>query len=605
MVEDAATRVIDTEALEARYRAERDKRLEAARGENPELTGALAHYLDDPYTKPVARDPVDDEVAVVIVGAGLAGLLLGAELKKVGVEQVRLIDSAGDVGGVWYWNRYPGAMCDIESLIYMPLLEELNYTPTMRYAGASEVGGHCRAIAKHYDLYDLALFQTTVQAATWDEDSATWLISTDRGDRVHSQFVILANGPISRPKLPAIAGIESFKGASFHTSRWDYEYTGGGPNEPMVRLADKRVGLVGTGATGIQCVPPLARDAGHLYVFQRTPSTVARRDNRPVEPDFVAKQEPGWQPRRRRNFTNILAGDVVDEDLVDDSWTDVFKNVLVNPDYRQMSPEQAAEVRLLADYERMEQIRDRVVTLVRDSGTAEALKPWYEYGCKRPGFHDEYLLAFNRPNVTLVDTDGRGLDRICERGVVVAGTEYELDCLIFATGFETETSYTHRIGFDVSGRDGLLLSEKWRDGLSTLQGLMSGGFPNMFVMPGINAQSVVTTNLMDLASENAHHVAYIIGEIRARGARLFDVDPEAEHAWVQLILDNSLDRTEFLERCTPGRFNNEGQLEQRPRQNTNWGKSPQLFFDLLAAWRDEGTLRGLVLSPPPGEGGAT
>lgn len=601
MVDPPAPHLSDPEAVLEKYRAERDKRLQPTRGDIPELVDDLAHYLDDPYATPVGRAGVDDEVDVVIVGAGLTGLLLGAELRKVGVARVRLVDSAGEVGGVWYWNRYPGAMCDVESLIYMPLLEELQYTPTKRYADAAEIEGHCRAIAKLYDLYDLALFHTTVTGAEWDEEGREWVTTTDRGDRIRSQFVILAEGPISRPKLPAVPGIETFEGTSFHTSRWDYAYTGGGPNEPMDRLGDKRVGIVGTGATGIQCVPPLGRDAGHLYVFQRTPSTVAIRNNRAVDPGWVADQEPGWQARRRKNFTAILSGDPVAEDLVSDSWTQAFTRVPPNPRSGPLAAEQGARARVMADLSWMEAIRQRIHATVRDPDTAEALKPWYQYHCKRPGFHDEYLDTFNRPNVTLVDTDGRGLEAVYEHGVVVGGRRWELDCLVFATGFDTETSYVHRIGFDVVGRDDLTLSRKWGAGLSTLHGLMTSGFPNLFVMPGVNSQSVVTTNLMDLASENTHHVAHIIGEVRARAARTFDVDMEAERAWVRLILDNAVDREAFLRSCTPSRFNNEGRLDARPKQNTNWGKSPQQFFNLLAQWRDDGGLAGLLLDGEPRE----
>lgn len=586
----------DRNALLARYRAERDKRLRADRREVPQLTGELAHYLDDPYVTPVSREPVADEVDVIVVGAGMGGLQLGAELYRAGAERIRLIDSAGDVGGVWYWNRYPGAMCDVESLIYMPYLEELGYTPTMRYAPATEIAGHCQAIAKHFGLYDLALFQTTVTSASWDEEVDRWTLTTDRGDALRARYLVLSGGVLSKPRLPAIPGIESFRGKAFHTSRWDYAVTGGGPDREMDALADQRVGVVGTGATGIQCVPPLGRAAKEVLVFQRTPSTVAVRDNRPIDPEWAADQQPGWERARRENFTAVLAGDPVDDDMVQDSWTDLYRSTVAHPGYREMSPDQAAELKEAADFSRMEEIRARVDDIVEDPETAEGLKPYYAYFCKRPGFHDEYLAAFNRPNVRLVDTDGRGPDQVTERGVVVGGAEYELDCIVFATGFEIETPYTQRMGFDIAGRRGLLLSEKWRSALSTLHGVTTRGFPNMFVVPGLNAQSVVTANVVHSLSENAQHIAYIVSEVDRRGARHFEVTEEAEQAWVAEIVRRAPDRTAFLEACTPGRYNNEGRIDLRPAENANWAGSQLEFFRLLARWRDEGDLEGLALA---------
>ncbi|WP_037144248.1 flavin-containing monooxygenase [Rhodococcoides fascians] len=585
----------DIAALRSKYKEERDKRVGTSSREIPDLTGDLAKYLDDPYVRPTHRDPVNDHVEAVVVGAGLGGLMLGAYLREAGLERIRLVDAAGDVGGVWYWNRYPGAMCDIESLIYLPLLEELGYTPTMKYASAPEIQAYTQRIAKHYDLYDDALLQTAVTGMEWNDDRTAWTVRTDRGDEFTASYVILANGPLSRPKLPDIPGIETFKGHAFHTSRWDYSYTGGGPESPMNGLADKSVGIIGTGATGIQAVPPLGRYSKELFVFQRTPSTVGVRANGPIEPDWVSRQEPGWQDRRRRNFSSILAGIPVAEDLVGDGWTDLYKGLLATEDAPKLSPEEMAAAREQADFQRMESIRARIDAEVHDPVKAEALKPWYQYLCKRAGFHDEYLGAFNSPTVSIVDTDGRGIERVDETGVFVAGKHYALDLLVFATGFEFDTAYTRRIGFDVTGQDSLRLSEKWEDGVSTLHGLTTSGFPNLFVMPGTRSQSTVTANVAHSTDESARHAVHVIAELRRRKLAGFEVKPEAEQAWVDLVVGRTPDRSAFLEACTPGRYNNEGVVSHRVSKNVAWPDSPIEMWGLLADWRKRGDLEGMRL----------
>jgi cyclohexanone monooxygenase len=579
-----------------RYRAERDKRLAVPRADIPGLTGLLARYLDDPHTTAAARDPADGKAEVLVVGAGLSGLVAAASLHAAGVTGIRLVDAAGDVGGVWYWNRYPGAMCDVESLVYMPLLEELGYIPRDRYARAAEILGHAQAIAKRYGLYDGALFHTRVTGIRWDEPAARWMVSTDRGDLLRARFVILANGPLSMPRLPAVPGISSMTCHSFHTSRWDYQYTGGGADSPLDELADKTVGVVGTGATAIQCIPPLAASARRLYVFQRTPSTVAVRANAPVDRDEVLAWPPGWQWRRIENFTAVLNGLPVEEDLVRDGWTDLYGDVLFRPEFARLDAAARAAARQDADFARMEAIRQRVSAVVADPVTAEALKPYYDYFCKRPCFHDEYLATFNRGNVTLVDIAGRGIEEI--RGDVVRAGEhgYRVDCLVFATGFEWDTPYTHKIGFDSTGRGGLTLSRKWADGIATLHGLMTHGFPNLFVMPGPNGQSVVTENFGHSIQENGRHVAYIVAEALRRGCRTVEVSAQAEAEWVATILERRRDDAAFLEACTPGRANNEGRPGERPRRNANYGGTAPEFFARLAAWRADGSLPGLLLS---------
>ncbi len=432
----------DPDALREKYRAEREKRLRADGNQQyKEIAGEFAHYLDDPYvTAGFTREPLTDEVDVVVVGGGFGGLLTGARLREAGVKDVRLIEKGGDFGGTWYWNRYPGAACDVESYVYLPLLEEIGYLPVEKYTRAPEILAHCRAIGKYFDLYANACFQTEVTEMRWDEAASRWIIHTNRGDAMKARYVIMANGPLHRPKLPGIAGVESFKGHSFHTSRWDYEYTGGDSNGGLEGLKDKRVGIIGTGATAVQCVPHLGAAAKQLYVFQRTPSSIDVRGNRPTDPDWASSLTPGWQQRRMDNFNILVSGGFQDEDLVNDGWTEIIRNLLIlarrDHEAGVAPPSQnPGEILELADFQKMEQIRSRVESMVADKATAEALKPYYRQFCKRPCFHDDYLATFNRPNVALVNTDGKGVDKITETSVWANGQEYEIDCLIYATGF--------------------------------------------------------------------------------------------------------------------------------------------------------------------------
>jgi cyclohexanone monooxygenase len=586
---------VDADALKVRYRLERDKRLAVSR-DFQEVTNEFARYLDDPYLARIERDPIRDHADVVVVGAGFGGLLAASRLRLAGVERIRLIDTAGDVGGTWYWNRYPGAMCDVESYIYLPLLEETGYIPSERYAHAPEILSHSQNIARKYDLYTDALFHTAVESVTWNAEDKHWVVGTDRGDSLRTQFVVMANGPLSRPKLPAIPGISTYQGHTFHTSRWDYAYTGGDAESEMTGLNEKVVGIIGTGATAIQCVPPLARSAKHLYVFQRTPSTVAPRDNRPTDPDWAATLEPGWQAERMKNFTHLLYGGTVNRDLVHDGWSEVLRDVVLDPSFQDLPPSERAQAREAVNIVRMERVRDRVDSVVRNEAVAESLKPYYAYNCKRPTFHDEYLDTFNRPNVTLVDTQGYGVERMYEDGVVANGKEFPLDCLVYATGFEVGTPYTRRAGYEVVGCHGQRLSEKWKDGVSTLHGLMVSGFPNMFVYPGIRSQGTSTVNFAHTLRQYADHVAYIVRTTRECRASTFNVSPAAEDEWVEKIVATRVNDDAFLESCTPGRNNNEGRIDLRPRQDSNFGPGPLKYFEILEEWRSTGTMPGLELA---------
>ena len=515
----------DPDALRERYRHERDKRVRADGNEQyVEVKGDFSRYIDDPYIDPgFTREPLTDAVEVLIIGGGFGGLLAGARLHQAGVRDIRIIEKGGDFGGTWYWNRYPGAQCDIESYIYLPLLEETGYIPKEKYSFAPEILAHAHRIGEKFDLYRKACFQTQIRAITWSEEECRWIVTTDRNDRMSARFVVMSNGPLNRPKLPGIPGIDSYKGHTFHTSRWDYGYTGGDTTGNLHKLGDKRVAVIGTGATAVQCVPHLARYAQHLSVFQRTPSSVDVRGNLPTDPEWVKTLTPGWQKHRMNNFNVLVTGGMEEVDLVHDGWTDIIRNLLpaksgADTQKSPMTPQELGEMLEMADFRKMNQIRARVDSIVKDQQTADALKPWYRQFCKRPTFNDDYLPAFNRPNVTLVDTLGRGVDRITEKGLVFDGVEYEADCIIFATGFEVGTAYTRRAGFEVYGRGGKSLTEYWADGMKTLHGFYSSGFPNCFHM-GLT-QNALTANFPHMLEEQAQHIAELIRHTKSQEARI-------------------------------------------------------------------------------------
>ena len=616
----------DPEALGRKYQEERDKRLRAdGNDQYLEVTGEFAYFVEDPYIDyELERDAIEDEVEVVIIGGGFGGMLAAARLHDAGITDFRIIEKGGDFGGTWYWNRYPGASCDIEAYVYFPLLEKTGFVPKHKYTNAPETLEYCHVIAQTYGLHERALMQTLVTSTDWDEEQGRWIVSTDRQDRLKARYVVHSNGPLNRPKLPAIKGINDFKGHTFHTSRWDYGYTGGDSNGGLDKLSDKRVAVIGTGATSVQCVPHLGAAAQHLYVFQRTPSSVDVRNNQPTDPQWISTQPQGWQDERRRNFESLMTGAPVKEDLVNDGWTEAFRLLFGN--LRDKAPSKArlalwaltsplspelyrhglkkyltdkatnymdlAREMELADYQKMEKVRARAEAIVEDPETAESLKPYYRQFCKRPCFHDEYLPTYNRPNVTLVDTDGRGLDQITETGIVFDGKEYPVDCIIFATGFEVGTDYSRRAGYQINGVSGLSVSEKWSSGLSTFHGMHSRGFPNAFFFGP--AQSGFTATYTYSLDEQSVHLAHILGTAKKQGATRIEASEAAERKWVQTIIDKARLTADFQERCTPGYYNNEGMVNTKPQNNT-YGGGPIEFFDLMVKWRAKGDLQGLEL----------
>ncbi len=592
----------DPDALRERYRRERDKRLRSdGIDQYREARDELARFVEVDPLAPSGdrRAPVDEDVEVAIVGGGFSGLLAAARLAERGVTTFRIVEAGADFGGTWYWNRYPGAQCDTDAYCYLPLLEELGYMPREKYAYADEIFEHSQRIGRHYGLYERTHFSTRVTSMEWDDSLARWHLRTDRGDDVRARFVVSALGPMSRPKLPGIPGLETFTGHSFHTARWDYAYTGGDTTGGMTGLADKRVAVIGTGASAIQCVPRLARDAAHVYVFQRTPSSVDWRRNTPTDPEWWASLEPGWQRERRENFNAISMGRPVEVDLVDDGWTDIFR-AISSPkgEHRPRTREERDRIVELTDFQKMEEIRGRVDATVADPTTAELLKPYYRVMCKRPTFNDEYLECFNRPNVTLVDvSESQGVERITERGVVANGREHEVDLIVYASGFETSPDLRRRTGVDVIGRDGVHYDEHRSRGLKTLHGFATRGFPNLFSI-GIS-QNAFSVNMTSMFDDQARHIAYIVAESTARGARTVEPTEAGQDAWAAQLTPPSTGGDGgggFLKSCTPGYYNNEGRSTGGNAFLGAYPRGINAFNQLLEDWRAAGDLDGLELT---------
>jgi cyclohexanone monooxygenase len=505
---------------QARYREFKESRRGAA--DYMAMEGEFARYLEDVYSAPpVAREALNDECEILVIGAGFAALLLWHKLRAAGFKDVRFCEKGGDVGGTWYWNRYPGIACDVEAYSYLPLLEEMGYIPTMKFASGFEILEYCQAMASRFGFYDHCLFHTTVEKTSWDESSASWTVATDRGDSMRARYVVLANGILTTPKLARIEGMETFKGQSFHTSRWDYK----------VELEGKRVGIIGTGATAVQAIPELAKIVKQLVVFQRTPSTIDVRDQRATTSDEIEawSKQPGWALARRDRLAQISSGRTAlqgNDDYLSGKVAD-FKQRKQHE--RALTPQEMIQKQLDTNFRIMEQIRARVDAIVKDPKTAAALKPYYPYGCKRPTFHDEFLPSFNLPQVTLVDTAPLGVARINEQGVVHAGQTYPLDVLVYATGFQWMATSTFNM---ISGRGGVTLREKWRtEGVKTFLGLHSEGFPNLFIMSGPQGGGGQFNFTLGLES-HTDYVVWMLKTMRDRGARLVDIrkQPEVDYA---------------------------------------------------------------------------
>ncbi|GID26285.1 flavin-containing monooxygenase [Paractinoplanes brasiliensis] len=584
----------DPVRLRQKYRQERDKRLRPdGNTQYLDVSGDYADFAADPYLESSPggrpREARFADVDVLVLGGGWAGLTMAARLDEAGVRDFLIVDQAGDFGGVWYWNRYPGVRCDMESYIYMPMLEEVGTMPTEKYAGGPEMLEHARAIGRHYDLYSRALLGTTVTQVAWNDELSRWVVSTDRGDVLHARFVTIGTGPLNRPKLPGIKGIENFRGQAFHSSRWDYRITGGGWGGNLDKLAGKRVAVIGTGASSIQILPALAGSARQVYVFQRTPAIVNARNNRPTDADWFRGLEPGWQRKRMDHFVELMSGLPVEADLIDDEATRMGRRVAA------AAPDLAAIQAV--DFAKMEEIRQRVADIVDDPATATSLQPWYDYFCKRPLFSDDYYPAFNNANVTLVDTDGRGVDHLTEDGVVAGGVEYEVDLIIYSTGFDTN-AYTYEAGgYDLTGRDGVSLAEHWQHGMRSLHGMMTSRFPNLYLLGGVE-QAAISTNIPHVTSRQAEHVAALIARLLRDGVTVAEVTPEAEQRWAGELARVHVDRSRYEAECTPSYYNNEGKLDApRPTvMSGQYGRGPLGYLAVLQQWAAAGADHDLLIT---------
>ena len=613
--------------LRQKYRLERDKRVRVdGNDQYLEVKGDFSYFVEDPYIdEEISRDSLEKTFHTVIIGGGFGGVLSGARLREQGIDDFRIIEKGGDFGGTWYWNRYPGASCDIESYIYFPLLEETNFIPKRKYTDAAETLDYFKVLSDKFSLKENALFQTEVNEVKWISDEKLWFIKTNRQDSIKARYVIHANGFLNRPKLPAMKGINDYQGHTFHTSRWDYAYTGGNSNGNLNNLRDKKVAIIGTGATAVQCVPHLAAGAKKLYVFQRTPSSIDERNNSNTDIDWFNSQKSGWQKERKENFEGFLTGNFTDRDLVNDGWTEIFRTilgglikngpsklvllswVLTAPFYKNfykvglrtyirnkfmnfVTREDINKKVEIVDFQKMEKVRARADALVNDPKTAESLKPYYRQLCKRPCFHDEYLQAFNNYNVELIDTDGQGVKELSAEGIIHDGKEYKVDCIIFASGFEVGTDYSRGCGYQVSGIDGITLSEKWKDGLATFHGIHSKGFPNSFFYgPG---QGPMTANFTHSLDEQSAHVAYILKQLDKKNMKYVEASEEAESDWINTIISKARNMQSFQEACTPGYYNNEGKPNTNPANNTYGGGALE-YFKLLKDWRKNDKLQGL------------
>ena len=537
------------DAIKAKFAEERDLRLklrpEGTAQFNSDFDGGLSRFGEDSYNREIEeREPINDTVEVLFIGGGFSALLTTSQLREVGVERIRIVERGADVGGTWYWNRYPGAACDVVSYDYLPLLDEMDYVPRDHYAKAPEIFEHCQNIAKFHDLYDLAVFQTTVTRTVWHEDEQLWHVETDRGDYMKAKFVICANGPMSKPKLAKIAGIESFKGHSFHTGRWDYDYCG----DELQNLQDKKVAIIGTGATAVQAVPKLAEQAKELYVFQRTPSSIDIRKDWPTDPNWARKLKPGWQAKRRQR---TIDGPMLTE-------AQLAKRA-------QLSAEEKIQRQENANIDHMMWIHQRIEDIVHDKATAESLKPWYMFMCKRPCFHEDYLPAFNKPNVHLVDTHGQGVSEVTETGPMFDGKVYDVDLIIYATGFEVQKTGIYN---QIIGQNQQEINDYYSDGIRTLFGIHSNGYPNLFIMAGYQAS--FQFNITDVLTVQGGHIAASIDFARRNNCTSIDVTPEIEDWWVQQVIAHR-GKTDRNKDCTPGYYNFEGEDNRRQDGTYNGG----------------------------------
>lgn len=595
---------IDVRALEQKYAQERDRRMRSeAQDQYVAPRGKFADISDaDMHMARTERAAVVEDLDVMVLGGGFGGVLAGYYLRNAGVTDMRVVDHAGDFGGCWYWNRYPGVECDNISYVYLPLLEEMGFIPSKKFSPGYEIRGYIQSIARKAGLYERALLHSKVTEMRWDASIQRWRVTTNRGDELRPRFVIVSHSPANQPKLPSIKGLDEFRGRIFHSSRWDYSYTGGSQENPELdKLRDKRVAVLGTGASAVQIVPYLANYAKHLSVIQRTPSSVDARDNRETDMEWAASLKPGWHQDMLLNFQHGLWNglDRDEPDLICDIWTEINRNIHHEREqagWPTLEMDELLALREQHDHRVMERMRRRVDEIVQDKQIAEKLKPYYRFLCKRPCSNDHYYPAYNQANVDLIDVShSRGLEAFTANGFLHEGKEHAVDCVILASGYEQTSSLRKRWSFHIAeGRDGQSLFDRWEDGYKSLHGMSTYGFPNKFfigfVQGGVHASTTETFR------RQAEHIAYMISTAMRRGAKVMELSQEAEAEWVAHHREVDLDVESFARACTPGYYNSEGGEVFRYFLGDSYGPGPYAFWDKLDAWRKDDQLGGFDLT---------
>ncbi|MBT6286854.1 MAG: NAD(P)/FAD-dependent oxidoreductase [Rhodospirillaceae bacterium] len=467
-----------------------------------------------------------DRFDAVIVGAGFTGLYMLHVLRQKGFT-ARLVDAASGVGGTWYWNRYPGARCDIESMQYsFQFSEELQqeWEWTERYASQPEILAYIEHVAERFDLTRDIQFDTRVEAATFNEDTGEWMVETDRGQALHARYFIMGVGCLSAPIKPTFEGEADFTGETYQTSIW--------PKEP-VDFKGKRVGIIGVGSSAIQAGPLIAEEAEHVYIYQRTPNYVVPSQNRPLTPEEVRDIKSDYKGFRAKAYAGLTAflferHDQSVFDLspderrarFDDYWNigglpflGAFNDILFNDDANQAC----------IDY-----WRSRIEEIIDDPKLVDLLTPDEEFGCKRLCSGTGFYEMFNRDNVTLVDVRGTGIERFTPTGLRAEGVDYNLDTIIFATGFDAMTGSVTRIR--ITGKGGQTIQQKWAEGPKTYLGLMISGFPNMFNMVSAGSPSVLAT-MVTAAEQHGDWVGECLDHMRETGKTVIEATPEAEAEW--------------------------------------------------------------------------
>ncbi|GAA4577097.1 flavin-containing monooxygenase [Planotetraspora kaengkrachanensis] len=474
---------------------------------------------------------VPGSVDVAVVGAGFSGMYLLHRLREMNLSAV-VFEAGTDVGGTWYWNRYPGARVDVESLAYsFSFSEELEqeYEWEERYPTQPEILRYARHVADRFDLRRDIFFGTRVTAAAYDERDAAWLVRTDRGDAVTARFLVMATGCLSFSKLPEVPGLERFRGATFHTAHWPHE---------DVDFGGMRVGLIGTGSSGVQSIPVIAEQAADLTVFQRTPAYSLPARNRRLRPDEIADMKAGYRAFRKAQRESGFGVPVAPAtksalEVSDEERDTAFEAAwesgsLVNL----LTAYTDLAVDLAANDTAKRFVHGKIRQIVKDPQTAEDLCPAYPFGTKRPCLDTDYYETYNRDNVHLVNLLRTPIVEITEKGVRTSAGEYAFDAIVYATGFDAMTGSLTNV--DIRGRGGVSLKEAWSAGPRTYLGISSAGFPNMFMITGPGSPSVLS-NMVVSIEQHVDWVADAIDHLDRHGLTTIEPEPQAQDAWVDHV----------------------------------------------------------------------